>query len=272
MKQLLDVCLKKGCSLLAGRHLGVRWQAKARHRLRMGFPAGIAPLQAFITRIARIPKAAWRFRFPPHSKALRALFTPSFFQMHSSLLATVAALFFGGCSPPAALPKRFEVPKFTFTERSGQPFDSASLLGKVWVADFFFTSCPGTCLMLSNRMKEIHAATAKTGDVRFVSISTDPAADTPEVLQKYAASLGADARWSFLTGARTAIFKLSITGFKLALADAGGVDVKEKIIHSTKLVLVDRHGWIRDYYDGVGDNSAEKERLLADIKRLLNEP
>ena len=179
---------------------------------------------------------------------------------------------FAGCDRPAPpLKKMFEVPKFAFTERSGQPFDSASLLGKVWVADFFFTSCPGTCLMLSNRMKEIHRATAKSGDVRFISISTDPVADTPEVLRKYADSLGADARWSFLTGARAAIFELSITGFKLALADAGGVDVKEKIIHSTKLVLVDRHGWIRDYYDGVGDRPGEKERLLADIKRLLAE-
>jgi len=166
----------------------------------------------------------------------------------------------------------FAVPRFTLTERSGQPFDSASLLGKVWVADFFFTSCPGTCLMLSNRMKEIQQATAKSGDVRFVSISTDPATDTPEVLRKYAAALGADDRWSFLTGGRAAIFELSIAGFKLALADADGVDVKEKIIHSTKLVLVDRHGWIRDYYDGVDDRPGEKERLLADIKRLLNEP
>ena len=178
-----------------------------------------------------------------------------------------------GCEPPARpLPKRFEVPPFTLTERSGQPFDSTSLRGKVWVADFFFTSCPGTCLMLSNRMKEIHRATAKGGDVRFISISTDPVADTPEVLRKYAASLGADARWSFLTGPRTAIFELSIGGFKLALADADGVDVKEKFIHSTKLVLVDRRGWIRDYYDGIGERPGEKVRLLADIKRLLNEP
>ena len=188
------------------------------------------------------------------------------------LLAALAVAFLAGCSESKPLPKRFEVPKFTLTERSGQPFDSASLAGKVWVADFFFTSCPGTCLMLSNRMKEIHQATAKSGDVRFVSISMDPATDTPDVLRKYAASLGADDRWSFLTGERAAIFDLSITGFKLALADADGVNVKEKIIHSTRLVLVDKHGWIRDYYDGVSDKPEEKERLLADIQRLLNEP
>jgi len=184
----------------------------------------------------------------------------------------VAALFFAACTEQKPLPQLFEVPKFTFTERSGQPFDSATLRGKVWVADFFFTSCPGTCLMLGNRMKEIHAAFGKDDRVRFVSISTDPETDTPGVLGKYAERLGADARWSFLTGPRTAVFDLSINGFKLALADATGVDVKAKIIHSTKLVLVDRRGWIRGYYDGVSDGSAEKDRLIADIRRLLEEP
>ena len=185
----------------------------------------------------------------------------------ASLLLVLAA-----CTEQKPLPKHFEIPKFTLTERSGQPFESASLRGKVWVADFFFTSCPGTCLMLSNRMKEIQAATAKNEDVRFVSISTDAETDTPEVMTKYAASLGADSRWSFLTGARDAVFDLSIKGFKLAIADATGVDVKEKFIHSTKLVLVDRRGWIRGYYDGVSEGSAEKDRLLADIQRLLSEP
>lgn len=182
------------------------------------------------------------------------------------LLVALAA-----CTEEKPLPRRFEVPKFMLTERSGQPFDSASLRGKVWVADFFFTTCPGTCLLLSHRLKEIQAA-EKSGDVRFVSITTDPANDTPEALRKYADSLGADARWFFLTGPRTAIFELSIAGFKLALADATGVDAKEKYIHSTKLVLVDRHGWIRGYYDGVGGRADEKERLLADIQRLLHEP
>ena len=188
------------------------------------------------------------------------------------LAALAAAFFLAACNEAKPLPRRFEVPKFVLTERSGQPFDSASLRGKVWVADFFFTSCPGTCLMLSNRMKEVRRATEKMADVRFVSISTDPAFDTPEVLRKYAAALGADARWFFFTGDRAAIFDLSIGGFKLALVDANGVDVKEKIIHSTRLVLVDRHGWIRDYYDGVSDTPEETQRLLADIKRLLNEP
>lgn len=182
-------------------------------------------------------------------------------------------LCFAGCERPAApLPKHFELPQFTLTERSGNPFDSASLRGEVWVADFFFTSCPGTCLMLSKRMKEVHDSLAKDENVRFVSISTDPANDTPAVMAKYADGLGADSRWAFVTGPHDAIFDLSIKGFKLALIEADNVYAKEKFIHSTKLVLVDRKGWIRGYYDGVSEGDAEKNRLLADIKRLINEP
>ena len=186
--------------------------------------------------------------------------------------ATVAAIFLAGCTEPKPLPKRFEVPRFTFTERSGLPFDSESLRGKVWVADFFFTECQGTCLLLSKRLAEIHKAAKDIPGVRLVSVSTDPNADTPEVLRGYAAKFGADERWFFLTGPRAAVFDLSKNGFKLALADADGVNVREKFIHSTKLVLVDKHGWIREYYDGIGDKPGEKERLLADIKRLDKEP
>ncbi len=182
-----------------------------------------------------------------------------------------AALFLAACTQQKPLPKHFEIPQFTLTERSGQPFDSTSLRGKVWVADFFFTSCPGTCLMLSRRMKEIHAAFAKDESVRFVSISTDPAHDTPEVMTQYAAGLGADARWAFVTGPHDTVFDLSIKGFKLALVEADNVYAKEKFIHSTKLVLVDRKGWIRGYYDGVSEGSGEKDRLVADIKRLIEE-
>lgn len=98
------------------------------------------------------------------------------------LAVFLAALFLVACKEQKPLPKHFELPQFTLTERGGQPFGSASLRGKVWVADFFFTSCPGTCLMLSKRMKEIHGALAKEQNVRFVSISTDPANDTPEVM------------------------------------------------------------------------------------------
>ncbi len=174
--------------------------------------------------------------------------------------------------PPEPLKKMFQLPPFTLTERSGKPFTAPDAMrGSVWVADFFFASCPGVCLDLSKSMSSLPAAAPDLPDVRFLSISTDEN-DTPEVLRKYAEQHGAGERWSFVTGPKTGVFKLSVDGFKLALADASGVDVAEKFIHSTKLVLIDKAGWIRGYYDGIGEKQdAEAKRLLADIKRLLAE-
>lgn len=185
------------------------------------------------------------------------------------LLALVAAVSCG--KGPEPLPKRFQLPAFTLTERSGQPFDSSSMRGKIWVADFFFASCPGVCLDMTQRMSFIKNATLDVPDARFLSISTDEN-DTPEVLRDYAERNKAGDRWFFVTGPKSKVFDLSVTGFKLALADAEGVNVAEKFIHSTKLVLIDREGWIRGYYDGIGDNqAAEAERLIADLKRLQAE-
>lgn len=179
-----------------------------------------------------------------------------------------------GCGEaPKPLPKLYPVPQFTLTERSGQPFDSASLRGKVWVADFFFTNCIGTCLVLSNSMGKVHQAFRDEPGVRFVSISTDSKNDTPEALRDYAARMKADDRWAFLTGEHGAIFDLSIQGFKLALVEKpDAVSVADKFIHSTKLVLVDKTGTIRAYYDGIGETAGkDHQRIVADIKRLLAE-
>ncbi len=195
------------------------------------------------------------------------------FGVQSAKFVVLSALFLSACSPaPEPLKKYYDAPHFTLTERSGQPFDSASLRGKVWVADFFFTGCQGTCLVLTQRVAKLHSAFRDEPGVRFVSISTDANNDTPEQLTRYAASFHADARWAFLTGAHDAIFDLSIQGFKLALVeDAAAIRVDEKFIHSTRLVLVDKAGSIRGYYDGLSQDEAETKRLTADIRRLLTE-
>jgi protein SCO1/2 len=165
----------------------------------------------------------------------------------------------------------FTVPPFTLTERSGQAFDSRSLEGKIWVADFFFATCPGICAALSSQMQKLHAETAALAGVQCVSISTDEL-DTPEVLRDYAARHKADDRWSFLTGKKDAVFSICRDGFKLALADNTALSEKDKFIHSGMLILVDTTGKIRGYYDAVGpDADKNRARLLADIKRIITQ-
>ncbi len=165
----------------------------------------------------------------------------------------------------------FTVPAFTLTERSGQPFDSTTMRGKVWVADFFFATCPGICAALSSQMQQLHSETAALADVRCVSISTDEK-DTPEILRDYATRHKADDRWVFLTGSKDAVFSLCKDGFKLPLADNTAIIEADKFIHSGNIILVDRNGKIRGYYDAVGpDADKNRARLLADIRRILSE-
>ena len=159
------------------------------------------------------------------------------------------------------------VPSFQLVNQNGQPFGSPQLAGKIWIADFIYTTCPGPCPMISSRMSELQKPLEKT-DVRLVSFSVDPAKDTPAILRGYAEKLHADAdRWNFLTGPKSAIYKLSHDGFKLAVSD--GSNEQGIPVHSTRIVLVDRHGQIRGYYDATEADAVTK--LVADTSHLLRE-
>src|SRR5213076_1896054 len=159
------------------------------------------------------------------------------------------------------------VPEFTLINQDGKNFGSADLRGKIWIADFIYTMCPGPCPMISSRMSELQKPLEKT-DVHLVSFSVDPAKDTPQVLRGYAGQLQAEAgRWDFLTGPKSAIYKLSHDGFKLAVSD--GNDAQRLPVHSTRMVLVDRRGQIRGYYDATEAEAITK--LLADTNHLLRE-
>jgi len=159
------------------------------------------------------------------------------------------------------------VPHFQLINQEGQPFDSARLAGKIWIADFIYTTCPGPCPMISTRMSELQEPLEKT-DVHLVSFSVDPEKDKPEVLRGYAEKLRADSkRWDFLTGPKSTIYKLSHDDFKLAVSD--GSDEAGIPVHSTRMVLVDRHGEIRGYYEATAADAVT--RLLADTSHLLRE-
>ena len=159
------------------------------------------------------------------------------------------------------------VPSFQLINQNGQSFGSAQLSGKIWIADFVYTTCPGPCPMISSRMSELQKPLEKT-DVHLVSFSVDPEKDTPQVLRGYADKLQADPkRWDFLTGTKSAIYKLSHDGFKLAVSDGSG---EQGIpVHSTRMVLVDRRGDIRGYYDATEADAITK--LVADTSHLLRE-
>ncbi len=170
------------------------------------------------------------------------------------------------------LPVLGNVPDFKLTSSERADVGNADLRGKLWVVDFIFTSCPGTCPTMSGQMARLQKAFAERGldDVRSVSISVDPATDSPEVLSEYAKRFGADPqRWVFLTGERAALHALVKDGFKLAVAERSPEDDTDGegiITHSDRFVLVDGTGHLRGYYHGT--DPADVDRLLGDIEAL----
>lgn len=185
--------------------------------------------------------------------------------------ACVAALLVCGCGedePP--LPEMVPISDFTLVDQSGAELSSRALRGKVWVADMMFTSCPEICPVMSTHMANLHRRVTHP-EVRFVSISVDPAVDTPEVLREYASRYGADtSRWSFLTGSPEDVERVVYRSFRLPMGermdrDDGTYD----ILHTARFLLVDRRMTMRGLYE---TDRAGLDRLEHDIARLLEEP
>lgn len=187
------------------------------------------------------------------------------------ILGILGVLALAGCSQPEPLPEYGQTPEFKLTERGGRTVSSGELAGKVWVADFIFTTCAGPCPLMSTHMAALQRATEGM-DVPLVSFTVDPERDTPEVLAEYAKRYNADPeRWLFLTGEKQALYDMIRKGFLLAVDDGslteGGKPGPGIITHSVKFVLVDRQGRIRGFYSG--DSAAVVGEILPDIERLL---
>lgn len=175
-------------------------------------------------------------------------------------------LFFRAAQPPVleeSLQELYPVPAFALTDQNGNAFGLEDLEDKVWVAKFFFTSCSGPCPIMSANMADIYTQFAEEESVHFVSVTVDPATDTPERLAEYAAVYDANPeRWHFLTGDLDIISDLALEGFKLGSPD-------NPVHHADRMILVDRNGMIRGYYAGTEEEGLR--RLSAAIEQLNQE-
>jgi cytochrome oxidase Cu insertion factor (SCO1/SenC/PrrC family) len=164
----------------------------------------------------------------------------------------------------------FEVGEFELTERSGRTFKASELLGQIWVASFFFSACPnGQCPMLNHAIADQLAGDLADEPVTFVSITVDPANDTPEKLRGYAdvyltpRKLDPQ-RWLFLTqaqGSEEVIGAICQSRFRVSYAKAA---------HSMKLALVDQQGVVRGYYSSA--DPVDLKRLKRKIQELKQQP
>lgn len=155
------------------------------------------------------------------------------------------------------LPEIATVPTFTFTDHRGEPFSSHHLAGRVWIANFMFTSCPDVCPLLTQRMLALRNR-LEGESIHFVSFTVDPEADTPEVLKKYAIEQGAHhENWSFLTGELDAVRKVVVDGFKQSMEKLREEGKPLNVLHGSHFVLVDSQGIIRGYYASDRDGADE---------------
>jgi len=172
-----------------------------------------------------------------------------------------------GCTLHSSLPDLGTVPPFALTAQDGKSFSSDALKGKVWVVDFFFTTCNGPCPRMSSQMRRLQNAllkrTGNLGSVRLLSITVDPKHDTPPVLLEYSGYFRADPRlWSFLTGPEESIRKLSVDTFHVNTA-------VDRLEHSTRFILVDGKARIRGYYEST--DATMLDQLTDDIGKLRKE-
>jgi protein SCO1 len=185
-----------------------------------------------------------------------------------SLPLLLLAVLLIACKPEPELPRLFPVPiDAKLVDETGRGVTLAAMKGSVTVYDFIFTHCTGTCPIMTNNMRALTGKIEKDAPVRFVSISVDPARDTPEVLAAYAKRVRNDPRWTFLTGNRDDIVNLGVKGFKLATGDPmpGG----EALLHSSRFAVADKEGVIRAYYDAT--DGAVPEQVAAAVESLLEE-
>lgn len=160
-----------------------------------------------------------------------------------------------------------QIADFAFINQMGDTISKEDVSGKVYVADFFFTTCPTICPIMKKEMLRVYEIFQGNPEFMILSHSIDPTHDTQEVLKDYAEKLGIeDAKtWNFLTGDQEKIFEIGQTSYlTTAMADQaepGG------FLHSGAFLLVDQKGHIRGVYDGT--KSDQVDRLLNDIPKLL---
>jgi len=158
-----------------------------------------------------------------------------------------------------------EVVEFELVDQQGRPFTRRDLAGRIWVLDFFFTTCPGPCIELTAKMRNLVAALRHRDEVGFLSVSVDPKNDTPSHLASYARSSGGDFdRWRWLTGDVEQVKKLC----RNFMAAFGDKDSTGDINHSTRIHVIDRAGRLRAIHDTQLDEEW-KPAVLHSVNLLL---
>ncbi|MDP2061304.1 MAG: SCO family protein [Flavobacteriaceae bacterium] len=164
--------------------------------------------------------------------------------------------------------KYHSIPDFSLTNQNGKIITQKEYQDKIYIADFFFTTCPSICPKMTANMSDLQHEIVKYGDVMLLSHTVTPEIDSVPVLKAYALKHHVnDEIWNLVTGSKKEIYELARKSYLAAKSDGDGG--KYDMIHTENFVLIDKQKRIRGFYDGT--NPEEMEKLLHDLKILRND-
>ena len=163
--------------------------------------------------------------------------------------------------------KYHSISNFSLTNQNGELINQEFYQNKIYIADFFFTTCPDICPKMTENMGYLQNELKNQTDVLLVSFSVTPNIDSVSVLRAYADLKGVDdSKWNLFTGSKKDIYELARKSFLVAKNDGDGG--KYDMIHTENFVLIDKENRIRGFYDGT--NEVEMNKLLKDVRILQN--
>lgn len=173
-------------------------------------------------------------------------------------------------TPNSEEEKQFhKIPDFKLVDQLGDTLTQKSFEDKVYITDFFFTTCPGICLKMTNNMTKVQEAFLDNPEVAILSHSVTPSIDSVSVLKTYAEKNGViDSKWHLVTGDKTEIYNLGRNEYFVE-NDLGIPKDINDFLHTENFLLIDKNKHIRGIYNGL--NRASIAQLITDTEALLNE-
>jgi protein SCO1/2 len=157
---------------------------------------------------------------------------------------------------------------FSFKDQQGNIFTNQTIAGKIYVADYFFTTCQSICPIMANQMERVYEKYEKNNNVVIVSHTVNPENDSISILAEYAKSHNAAyGKWYFVTGGKKELYDLARNSYMLTATKGDGGE--DDFIHTQNFALIDKYKRIRGYYDGT--DSTQINLLIHDISLLLKE-
>jgi protein SCO1 len=197
----------------------------------------------------------------------KGMFYTGFFVVLALAFYFVLVKIIPGYDKKGVAPVSFVRP-FSFTNQDGQKVTEKDVAGKVYVAEYFFTTCKGICPKMNNNMKMVYEKFKDEDGFLILSHTCDPDNDSVPQMKKYADSLGVNTkRWIFLTGRKDSLYNMARVSYTIDDPNENLVNLDDDFLHSQLWALVDKNGDVRKIYDGLKESEVKK--LIEDAERLL---